>query len=82
MSYVDASQHEGETTDDARRRRRHELARGWRFKCECTRCVAEETAGEGEGNAEDLGVEKDESRVEAVVSRVEKNVDNTGSDVE
>ena len=41
VSYVDVSSHEGETPAEARRRRRFELARGWRFACPCTRCVEE-----------------------------------------
>ena len=48
MAYVDVSQHEDETAADARRRRRYELARGWRFKCECALCSSEEAAGPGE----------------------------------
>ncbi|EPT03618.1 hypothetical protein FOMPIDRAFT_1022232 [Fomitopsis schrenkii] len=67
MSYVDVSQHPDETPDEARRRRRQELARGWKFKCECERCLADAT----DGNDSDVGVEKDESRVEPVVERVE-----------
>jgi len=67
MAYVDVSQHPDETSEQARRRRRVELARGWRFKCECERCLAETT----DGNDSDIGVEKDESKVEGVVTRVE-----------
>ena len=66
MSYVDVSQHTDETPEDARRRRRQELARGWKFKCECERCLAEAT----DGNDSDVGIEKDESKVEPVVERV------------
>ncbi|KAH9938334.1 MAS20-domain-containing protein [Fomitopsis serialis] len=66
MSYVDVSQHPDETAEQARRRRRQELARGWRFKCECERCLSEAT----DGNESDVGVEKDESKVEDVVKRV------------
>ena len=69
MSYVDTTQHEGETSEEARRRRRFELARGWRFKCECAKCLAE-VANAPEGAVEEnLGVEKDESRLEASVER-------------
>ncbi|TFY54957.1 hypothetical protein EVJ58_g8550 [Rhodofomes roseus] len=67
MAYVDVSQHPDETPEQAKRRRRIELARGWRFKCECERCLSEAT----DGNESDLGVEKDESKVEDVVNRVE-----------
>ncbi|CCM05579.1 uncharacterized protein FIBRA_07806 [Fibroporia radiculosa] len=73
MAYVDISQHTEETPVEARRRRRVELARGWRFKCECSRCVSE-TA---DGHESDVGIEKDESKVEEVVTRVE-----TGSGAE
>ncbi|PSR75045.1 hypothetical protein PHLCEN_2v9375 [Hermanssonia centrifuga] len=67
MAFVDVTQHPDETAEQARRRRRFELARGWRFKCECSRCVSDVT-DEAEG---DLGVGRDESKVEAAVSRVE-----------
>ncbi|KAF9821281.1 hypothetical protein IEO21_00889 [Rhodonia placenta] len=67
IAWVDASQHADETAEGARRRRRFELARGWRFKCECSRCLEEAT----DGNESDMGIEKDESKVEDVVHRVE-----------
>ncbi|KAJ8087027.1 mitochondrial import receptor subunit tom20 [Marasmius tenuissimus] len=69
VSFVDCSQHEGETTTDARRRRRMELARGWRFACACNKCIEE---------AKELGLEsgeakgKDESKVEAAYANFEK----------
>ena len=65
MAYVDVNQHEGETSKEARRRRRYELARGWRFKCECSRCAEESDESEPE-------VTQDESKVEAAVERVER----------
>ncbi|KAG2155104.1 uncharacterized protein EDB93DRAFT_1239374 [Suillus bovinus] len=65
VAYVDVSQHPGETLEVARRRRRMELARGWRFACTCKRCAEEGTEG---GDIEEGG---DESRVEDVVTRVE-----------
>ena len=64
MSYVDTTQHEGETSEEARRRRRFELARGWRFKCECAKCLAEVADAPAGAVEENLGVEKDESRLE------------------
>lgn len=67
MAYVDVSQHPDETPVEARRRRRIELARGWRFKCECPRCGSEVT----ESEERDIGVKGDEAKVEDVVSRVE-----------
>ena len=78
MSYVDTTQHEDETPEEARRRRRYELARGWRFKCECERCLADvPEAGEG-SEAGDVSVEKDESKTEAAVDRVERGEAGTG----
>lgn len=73
VSYVDVTQHEGETAVEARRRRRYDLARGWRFKCECARCLEEaEAATEVEKEEEKLNLLKDESKIEAVVERVER----------
>ncbi|KAI0346773.1 MAS20-domain-containing protein [Trametopsis cervina] len=66
MSYVDVTQRPEETADESRRRRRFELARGWRFKCECSRCAAEATEAPAEEN---LGVSQDESRLDPSVQR-------------
>ena len=41
VAFVDVKQHEDETVEDCRRRRRMELARGWKFACVCERCVRE-----------------------------------------
>lgn len=41
MSYVRATPTEGETPADNRKMRKQELARGWRFACECTKCSGE-----------------------------------------
>ncbi|KAG1815725.1 uncharacterized protein BJ212DRAFT_1272840 [Suillus subaureus] len=72
VAYVDVSQHSGETLEVARRRRRMELARGWRFACSCRRCAEEGLEGEIEegleGEIEEGG---DESRVEDIVTRAE-----------
>ncbi|EGN92041.1 hypothetical protein SERLA73DRAFT_117876 [Serpula lacrymans var. lacrymans S7.3] len=70
VSYIDVAQHEDETTVDARRRRRMELARGWRFACPCTRC-AEEAAESGQTSEE--SAPRDESKVEPTVSRAEES---------
>ena len=79
MAYVPVAPSSADAEEDAaaaRRRRRVEHARGWKFKCECARCLAEaladlarEDAEAGEKNAEEeeLGVTADESRVEAVM---------------
>ncbi|KAG2156380.1 hypothetical protein DEU56DRAFT_867816 [Suillus clintonianus] len=64
VAYVDVSQRPGETLEVARRRRRMELVRGWRFACSCKRC-----AEEGSGSEIEEG--GDESRVEDVVTRAE-----------
>ncbi|KAI0824727.1 MAS20-domain-containing protein [Trametes gibbosa] len=68
MAWVDVSQGADEDAGVARRRRRIELARGWRFKCECAKCLQEALDEEArELHAEHdaaLGVTGDESRVE------------------
>ncbi|KAI6152338.1 hypothetical protein BKA82DRAFT_993451 [Pisolithus tinctorius] len=64
VAYVDVTQKEGESVDEARRRRRIELVRGWRFACTCERC-AQESNGIDEESA------KDESKVSDAVKRVE-----------
>ncbi|KAH7916790.1 hypothetical protein BJ138DRAFT_1131771 [Hygrophoropsis aurantiaca] len=68
VSYVDVTQHDGESVMEARRRRRIDLARGWRFACPCSRCIEENV----DGAASDDGHSKDESKVEEVVTRVEE----------
>ncbi|KAG0703911.1 hypothetical protein DFH29DRAFT_914666 [Suillus ampliporus] len=64
VAYVDVSQHPEETIEAARRRRRMELVRGWRFACSCKRCAEDGLEGESEEGG-------DESRVEDVVTRAE-----------
>jgi mitochondrial import receptor subunit TOM20 len=71
MSYVDVAARADETPEEARRRRRFELARGWRFKCECIKCATEAVnAPAGIATDEDVGVEKDESRIDATLERL------------
>ncbi|KAJ7126476.1 hypothetical protein C8R43DRAFT_1029168, partial [Mycena crocata] len=41
IAYVDVTQHAGESAKDCRLRRRKELARGWKFPCQCSRCLKE-----------------------------------------
>jgi mitochondrial import receptor subunit TOM20 len=70
VSYVDASVHDNEDVVQARYRRRKELARGWRFACQCDRCAREApspSAGEKE-----IELKNDESKVEQIVSQVEQ----------
>ncbi|KAI6034553.1 hypothetical protein BKA83DRAFT_672528 [Pisolithus microcarpus] len=64
VAYVDVTQKEGESVDEARRRRRIELVRGWRFACTCERCAQE-------SNGSDEEPAKDESKVSDVVKRAE-----------
>ena len=70
VSYVDSSVHEDENVVQARYRRRKELARGWRFACQCERC-AQEAPAPSAGEKE-IELENDESKVETIVSRVEQ----------
>ncbi|KDQ64301.1 hypothetical protein JAAARDRAFT_187641 [Jaapia argillacea MUCL 33604] len=70
MAYVDVTQHVDEEPLEARRRRRMELARGWRFACTCSRCAADGPSTSDSSGEEEL-VGKDESKVEGVVERVE-----------
>jgi mitochondrial import receptor subunit TOM20 len=68
MAYVDVTQGSHESGHECRLRRRKELARGWRFACTCQRCVHE---GQ-QGSTEEKNA-ADESKVEDVVHRYEKN---------
>ncbi|KAI0005042.1 MAS20-domain-containing protein [Russula compacta] len=70
VSYVDASVHEDEDVIQARYRRRKELARGWRFACQCDRCVREAPSPSAAGEKE-LQL-TDESKVEPIVSQVDQ----------
>jgi len=68
--------HDDENVVQARYRRRKELVRGWRFACQCDRCVKEApppSAGE-----KDLEL-KDESKVEPIVSQVDQEVTTQGN---
>jgi len=79
MAYVDVAQRSGESITEARRRRRQELARGWKFACECSKCAAdalvraEDPAAEGTEDADgnDLGVPLEAAKLEEAVARVE-----------
>jgi import receptor subunit TOM20 len=76
VSYIDASVREDEEVVQARYRRRKELARGWRFACQCDRCVGEApppSAGEKE-----LEI-KDESKVEPIVSQIDQEAAAQGN---
>ncbi|KAJ6458645.1 hypothetical protein C8R47DRAFT_1162934 [Mycena vitilis] len=41
IAYIDVAQRPDESVTESRLRRRKELARGWRFACECSRCLKE-----------------------------------------
>jgi len=85
MAYVDVTQRPGESAAEARRRRRQELARGWKFACECSKCAADasvqndypgaESAGNESDN--DLGVPLEAAKLEAAVARVEAQLAQT-----
>ncbi|KAF9006688.1 MAS20 protein import receptor-domain-containing protein [Cyathus striatus] len=68
VAWVDVTQHPDESIAECRRRRRFELARGWRFACSCERCADEAHSLTEEEKATAAGEEpkKDESVVEAV----------------
>jgi len=54
IAFVDVTQHESETALECRRRRRIEIARGWRFACSCSRCE-EELPASGPGATDSVG---------------------------
>ncbi|KAK0243121.1 MAS20-domain-containing protein [Armillaria nabsnona] len=58
VAFVDVTQHEGESDVECKRRRRIELARGWKFACACQRCN-EEAKTESNG----VATQKDETNV-------------------
>ena len=55
----------------ARYRRRKELARGWRFACQCDRCIKEAPPPSSAGEELQL---KDGSKVEPIVSQIDQEV--------
>ena len=77
VSYVDASVHDDEDVVQARYRRRKELARGWRFACQCDRCVREAPPPSSDGEKE-LEI-KDESKVEPIVSQIDQEAAAQGN---
>ena len=79
IAWVDVAQHTDETSEQARRRRRVELARGWKFKCECERCVSEVVQDLEKEDAE-IGVSKDQSQVEDVMRHERLPGDAMGPD--
>jgi import receptor subunit TOM20 len=78
VAYVDVAQHDGESVMESRRRRRIELARGWRFACTCKRCIqesqeAEENSLEDKVN-DDVGPIEDGSKVDKAVENFEQRM--------
>jgi len=82
IAFVDVIQHPDESVVECRRRRRFELARGWRFACTCERCAEEGKSMtlEEKGGATDEQV-RDESKVETSLSRYQTKAGDT-EDVE
>ncbi|KAF8914306.1 hypothetical protein CPB84DRAFT_79701 [Gymnopilus junonius] len=69
VAFVDVTQHPGESVVECRRRRRFELARGWRFSCGCERCAEEAKALSAEEKSSAAEELKDESKVEETVKK-------------
>jgi len=64
IAFVDVNQQANETVVECRRRRRYEIARGWRFSCGCERCVEEGKDMSSEEKAKAKDEQKDESKLE------------------
>lgn len=65
VAYVDVTQYPNESMLECRRRRRFELARGWKFACACERCKEEEKELSEENRAAEAQAEvKDGSKLE------------------
>ncbi|KAI9069255.1 MAS20-domain-containing protein [Trametes sanguinea] len=79
MAWVDVAPREDVDAGLARRQRRIELARGWRFKCECARCL-QETMDEMEKEADLAGVKGDESKVESFMRHEKAPGEGMGPD--
>lgn len=85
MAYVDVTQRPGESTIDARRRRRQDLARGWKFACECSKCALDalvqteshDTQSTRENDDNDFGVPLEKAKLEEAVAKVEAQLTQT-----
>ncbi|KAF8605323.1 MAS20-domain-containing protein [Ceratobasidium sp. AG-I] len=67
MAFVDVQQGPAETKLETRRRRRQEIARGWRFACECERCLKEVEEGilkEDENKSKEANPEEEDRELE------------------
>ena len=72
MAYVNVTRQPEESPEEARRRRRYELARGWKFACQCSRCLES-------GKPEELsGVTGDHSKVDQIYSILLQRDPSTG----
>lgn len=70
MAYTDVTQHESETPSEARKRRRAELALGWKFACACEKCVEEESTLQLE---DDPSLPRhDESKIDATLDKYDE----------
>lgn len=70
VAYVDVTQRPDETVLGCRRRRRYELARGWKFACICERCKEEANEMSEEDKAAEARSDvKDGSKLEGSLSR-------------
>ncbi|KAG9018835.1 hypothetical protein FRB90_009122 [Tulasnella sp. 427] len=78
MPYVRLDAAEDQDVSTARRNRRQALARGWRFACNCERCVKEApvaTAEAAEPPKDDVQVEGEGAKAEPTVARFESGAD-------
>ncbi|KAG2013245.1 hypothetical protein CC2G_010177 [Coprinopsis cinerea AmutBmut pab1-1] len=80
IAFVDVNQHPDESVAECKRRRRVELARGWKFACGCDRCEAEarefpasQPQAEGAGAPDPEEVVGDQSKVESSMENFEAN---------
>jgi len=83
IAFVDVAKHPDESIAECRRRRRYELARGWRFACTCERCKneAEGMSLEEKGGV-DIEEEMDESKLEETAKKISQIKNSNAADVE
>jgi mitochondrial import receptor subunit TOM20 len=73
VAFVDTTPRPDETPSAARRRRRIDLHRGWRFACYCEKCLEEGAKGENgtDNDIEGKGELKDESKIVDISKKFE-----------
>ena len=76
MAFVDITRKADESPEECRRRRRYELARGWKFACRCTRCM------ENSEPETIPGVSGDHSTVAAAYDALLRSEASSANDVE